>query len=145
MTDALDTPIWSALTTRQHTVALGDGLARRFDPAYGPFAATKVDAPASFDALAALLSGQDVAAMPGEGMALSRRVAALSGLLVYLVEETRARPQTSAERGGGRSTHAGPPPYPCNARRHGGRPMPCTRPRPHLLPRDDRVAQTGHG
>jgi predicted GNAT family acetyltransferase len=63
LTAPLDTPIWSALTTRQQTVALGDGFARRLDPAFGPFAATGDDSPASFEALAELLVGQDTVAL----------------------------------------------------------------------------------
>ena len=39
----LDRPVWSALTTRQRDLAIGDGLARRFDPEIGPFAAVAVD------------------------------------------------------------------------------------------------------
>jgi predicted GNAT family acetyltransferase len=39
----LDRPIWSALTTRQRDLAVGDGLARRFDPEFGPFAAIADD------------------------------------------------------------------------------------------------------
>lgn len=39
----LDRPAWSALTTRQRDLALGDDLARRFAPAVGPFAAVAAD------------------------------------------------------------------------------------------------------
>ncbi|MFW7269024.1 GNAT family N-acetyltransferase [Gluconacetobacter sp. Hr-1-5] len=35
----LDRPVWQALTGRQGNVAITCGKARRFDPAYGPFAA----------------------------------------------------------------------------------------------------------
>lgn len=47
----LDRPVWSALTTRQRDLALGDARALRFDPAYGVFAAA---ADAGADSLAAL-------------------------------------------------------------------------------------------
>lgn len=50
----LDRPVWSALATRQRDLALGDGRARRFDPAYGVFAAAADDGPDSLAALAAL-------------------------------------------------------------------------------------------
>ena len=39
----LDRPVWNALTTRQRDLAVGDELARRFDPAIGPFAAVAHD------------------------------------------------------------------------------------------------------
>jgi predicted GNAT family acetyltransferase len=39
----LDRPVWSALATRQRDLAVGDDLARRFDPAIGPFAAIASD------------------------------------------------------------------------------------------------------
>jgi predicted GNAT family acetyltransferase len=61
--DPLDTPVWSALTTRQATLALGDGLARRLDPAYGPFAGTADHSAASLTALSALLSDDDTVAL----------------------------------------------------------------------------------
>ncbi|RXZ73250.1 GNAT family N-acetyltransferase [Agromyces albus] len=41
----LDRPVWSALTTRQRDLAVGDDLARRFDPEIGPFAAVAADDP----------------------------------------------------------------------------------------------------
>lgn len=50
----LDRPVWSALTTRQRNLALGDARALRFDPAYGVFAAAADADPASLSALAAL-------------------------------------------------------------------------------------------
>jgi ribosomal protein S18 acetylase RimI-like enzyme len=37
--DALDRPVWNALTGRQAQLAQGDNNSRRFAPAYGPFAA----------------------------------------------------------------------------------------------------------
>jgi predicted GNAT family acetyltransferase len=50
----LDRQIWNALTTRQAALAVGDGLAVRLDPQFGPFAATRDDSPESFAALHAL-------------------------------------------------------------------------------------------
>ncbi|WP_346894233.1 GNAT family N-acetyltransferase [uncultured Roseibium sp.] len=49
MEDALDTAVWTALTTRHERFALGTGQARRFDPEVAPFAA-------AFDASAESLS-----------------------------------------------------------------------------------------
>lgn len=50
----LDRPVWSALTSRQAHLALGDGCALRFDPAYGLFAAAADDSPESAGALGRL-------------------------------------------------------------------------------------------
>ncbi|MBO0905518.1 GNAT family N-acetyltransferase [Jiella sonneratiae] len=61
MFDALDRPIWTALTTRQSHLALGGADARRYPPAVSPFAASRDDGEASLAALAAL-------ARPGEAM-----------------------------------------------------------------------------
>ena len=54
METVLDRPIWNALTTRQARFALGHGLALRFDPEVGQFAATADDAPEAIAALAEL-------------------------------------------------------------------------------------------
>jgi predicted GNAT family acetyltransferase len=59
----LDRPAWSALSTRQRTLALGDARALRLDPEYGPFAAAAGDDPEPQAALAALVA-------PGQGVAL---------------------------------------------------------------------------
>jgi predicted GNAT family acetyltransferase len=50
----LDRPVWSALTTRQAHLAIGDARALRFDPAYGLFAGSADRSPESLAALAAL-------------------------------------------------------------------------------------------
>ena len=47
----LDRPVWSMLTGRQAALALGDDLAVRIDPGFGPFAAARDQ---SAEALAAL-------------------------------------------------------------------------------------------
>jgi predicted GNAT family acetyltransferase len=52
----LDRPVWSALTTRQRHLAIGDELARRFDPEIGPFAAVADDDPAHLARLAGLVA-----------------------------------------------------------------------------------------
>ena len=56
MPHPLDRPVWSALTTRQAALALGDARAVRLDPAYGPFAAAADASPGSLCALAALIT-----------------------------------------------------------------------------------------
>ncbi|MDI6625420.1 MAG: GNAT family N-acetyltransferase [Brevundimonas sp.] len=50
----LDRPVWSALTSRQAHLALGDARALRFDPDYALFAAAADASPVSTAALGAL-------------------------------------------------------------------------------------------
>lgn len=50
----LDRPVWSALTSRQSGLALGDARALRFDPAFALFAAAADDSPESTEALGRL-------------------------------------------------------------------------------------------
>ncbi len=54
MASPLDRPIWTALTTRHATLALGDTLARRYPADISPFAATENDSPESLAALSTL-------------------------------------------------------------------------------------------
>jgi ribosomal protein S18 acetylase RimI-like enzyme len=51
----LDTPAWSALTTRQAHLRQGDGLALRYHPEVGPFAAMADTSPEAFGELARLI------------------------------------------------------------------------------------------
>jgi ribosomal protein S18 acetylase RimI-like enzyme len=62
-THPLDHPIWNALTTRQQAFAEGGALARRYPPAVAPFADMADMSPPSFAALAALMSGSDLAVL----------------------------------------------------------------------------------
>ncbi|MEP7210688.1 MAG: GNAT family N-acetyltransferase [Alphaproteobacteria bacterium] len=55
MAHPLDNPIWSALTTRQAHLAIGNDRARRFPSDISPFAAAPDGSPTSSAALAALL------------------------------------------------------------------------------------------
>jgi predicted GNAT family acetyltransferase len=55
----LDHPVWTALTSRQSALAEGDGRARRYPAAIGPFAAMADMSPSSFAALGALMSRSD--------------------------------------------------------------------------------------
>lgn len=58
---ALDRPVWSALTTRQHLLARGNKRAWRIDPRYGPFAAARDGGEAAQAALAALVvAGEEI-------------------------------------------------------------------------------------
>ena len=59
MSEALDRPVWSALTTEQAGLAVASGAAVRIDPAYGPFAAARDRSDAAQQALADLLSGPE--------------------------------------------------------------------------------------
>jgi len=58
-TDLLDRVVWSALSTRQKTFVQGGKLARRFDPAVSPFAASLDNNPAALEALATLIAAAD--------------------------------------------------------------------------------------
>lgn len=59
----LDRPIWSALTTRQHALAEGGGLALRYPAAVAPFADMVDMSPQSFAALGAIMSGSEIAVL----------------------------------------------------------------------------------
>lgn len=59
----LDHAAWSALTGRQSHLALTEAGARRFDPAYGVFAALGDDSPATLAGLAALVGAHGDVAM----------------------------------------------------------------------------------
>jgi ribosomal protein S18 acetylase RimI-like enzyme len=59
----LDHPIWSALTTRQHALAEGGALARRYPPAITPFADMAEISPEGFAGLSALMSPSEVAVL----------------------------------------------------------------------------------
>ncbi len=58
--DALDRPVWNMLTGPQAALAQGGDLARRLDPAYGPFAAARDQSEAALAALVALTSPGEV-------------------------------------------------------------------------------------
>ena len=59
----LDRPVWSALTTRQAHLAIGDGRALRLAPDYGLFAAAADTSRDSLKALAALVPAQGAIAL----------------------------------------------------------------------------------
>lgn len=59
----LDRPIWTALTTRQAHLGLGDALARRYHPDVAPFAALASDTPAAYEALHRLLQPHEQVAL----------------------------------------------------------------------------------
>lgn len=74
MSHPLDRPIWSALTTRQASLAVGADGALRFAPGYGVFAASEDQSPVSLAAMALLerpegvictVEGQPVPVPPG--------------------------------------------------------------------------------
>ena len=59
----LDRPIWSALTTRQQSLAEGGALARRYPAEVAPFADMVDMSPRSFAALGAIISGSEIAVL----------------------------------------------------------------------------------
>jgi len=52
----LDRPVWGALECRQAAVSIGNHLARRFAPGFGPFAATSDHQREALDALTELMA-----------------------------------------------------------------------------------------
>jgi ribosomal protein S18 acetylase RimI-like enzyme len=73
----LDRPVWNALTSRQTDCALGEGLARRFAPQYGPLTGAHDASPESQAALAALPDAPD-----GLWLLEAQPVAAPEGMVV---------------------------------------------------------------
>jgi ribosomal protein S18 acetylase RimI-like enzyme len=63
LTDVLDNPIWSALTTQHESLALSQGAARRYPPKVSPFAALREPTVGAFSDLRVLVP-------PGERVAL---------------------------------------------------------------------------
>ena len=63
MSHPLDRPIWTSLAGRQQPLALGDDRARRFDPAFGVFAAAADRSPDSRTALVELVRAHGEAAL----------------------------------------------------------------------------------
>lgn len=59
----LDRPIWTSLATRQQSLGFGDDRARRFDPAFGVFAAAADRSAEARAALAELVRGHGAAAL----------------------------------------------------------------------------------
>jgi len=59
----LDHPVWTALTTRQQALAEGGALARRYPPAFTPFADIRELSAQGFAELGVLMSGSEVAAL----------------------------------------------------------------------------------
>lgn len=77
----LDRPIWSALTTRQRSLAEGGALARRYPAEVAPFADMVDMSPRSFAALGAIISGSEIAVL-----FTPDAVTAPAGLKVLLAE-----------------------------------------------------------
>jgi ribosomal protein S18 acetylase RimI-like enzyme len=75
MEHILDRPVWTALTTRQAELGLGDARARRYRPEINLFAAAADRTPEQLEALAALADGtigtveaEPLPALPGLGL-----------------------------------------------------------------------------
>ncbi|BCG02415.1 GNAT family N-acetyltransferase (plasmid) [Paraburkholderia sp. PGU19] len=86
----LDRPIWTALTTSQAHLGLGDALARRYHPDVAPFAALVSDTPAAYESLHQLLQ-------PNEQVALLS-LAPLAGIETLQVEHVGTLHQMVAAR-----------------------------------------------
>ena len=65
MTSDLDNPAWSALTTLQAHLAVGDSLARRYPPDIAPIAGIGTRDRGAIDELCALVPDGDVLSLPG--------------------------------------------------------------------------------
>jgi len=94
----LDRPVWTALTSRQAHLALGDARAVRFAPDYGVFAAAADASPESLAALAALIPADGQVALvetdeppPVPGTSVVSRAA------VWQMVATALTPATSAD------------------------------------------------
>jgi ribosomal protein S18 acetylase RimI-like enzyme len=71
MKHILDRPVWSALTTRQATLAEGGDLARRYQPSIVPFASARDDSPEALAALGALAAdGQSLLVVQADPIVL---------------------------------------------------------------------------
>jgi predicted GNAT family acetyltransferase len=85
----LDRPIWTALTTRQAHLGLGDALAQRFHPDVAPFAAIASNTPDAWRALHALLQPQEqVVILSTEG---AKSIDALQAKRVGTIHQMIAR------------------------------------------------------
>lgn len=60
---ALDSPVWTALTSDQQALGIGGPLAKRYHPDVSPFAAVAERTPEAFAALAALIPADSLAFM----------------------------------------------------------------------------------
>jgi len=61
----LDNPVWSALTSYQSALAIGDTLARRYPDDIAPFVAVSEQSARAFAALAALVAAQETVVLLG--------------------------------------------------------------------------------
>lgn len=88
----LDTPIWSALSTRHAPLAQGGALARRYPPEISPLAALAAAAPENLAALAALVErGDEVGIFQPEELVLPRAWEVLRGTqITQMIREDRA-------------------------------------------------------
>jgi len=91
VTPALNRVVWSALTTRQQNFVRGGNLARRFDPAVSPFAASKDNSEEALEELAGLIApGEDqVYLLQAEEIVLPRMLEAEVTATGVLMTENR--------------------------------------------------------
>jgi len=91
VTPLLNRVVWSALTTRQQHFVRGGCLARRFDPAVSPFAASKDNSPEALEELAGLIGPGEapVYLLQAEEIALPDALEAEVTATGVLMTETR--------------------------------------------------------
>jgi predicted GNAT family acetyltransferase len=96
----LDRPVWSAFTTRQASLALGDPrTAIRLAPQYGVFAATADESPASLAALAGLVPAEGaLAVVEIQPMRLPPGTVAVSHALCHQMVAPALTPDLSPSR-----------------------------------------------
>ncbi|KZM51471.1 GNAT family N-acetyltransferase [Labrenzia sp. OB1] len=99
MTQIFNRSVWSALTTRQSAFSRGGDLAKRFDPAVSPFAASKDNSHQALEALADLIApGEDhVYLLQAEDIALPDALDAEVAARGVLMTERRSGPDAETQ------------------------------------------------
>ncbi|WP_428642372.1 GNAT family N-acetyltransferase [Roseibium sp.] len=101
MSQLLNRAVWSALTTRQSGFCENGTLARRFDPAVSPFAASRDNSREALQALAELIGpeGDRVYLLQAEEIALPETLEAEITALGVLMTERSAAPAPDGSEG----------------------------------------------
>ncbi|PVB62966.1 GNAT family N-acetyltransferase [Labrenzia sp. 011] len=101
MTQVFSRTVWSALTSRQSSFSRGGPLAKRFDPAVSPFAASRDNSRSALEALAELIApGEDhVYLLQAEDIVLPDALEAEVTALGVLMTEQRPAGSTGTDTG----------------------------------------------
>ncbi len=101
MSQLLNRTVWSALTTRQSGFSQNGPLARRFDPAVSPFAASRDNSPEALEALGDLIGadGDKVYLLQRDDIALPDGLEAEMTALGVLMTERSATPVAAGNAG----------------------------------------------